>query len=427
MMRSPLWVGTVLALACPGVLAEEDFIPPQPLYQASLVKYWQLQLPLDSGQQVQQAYLVDDHLYLGTQDGYVFALHAPTGVVRWLRPITRSGYPLRRPCHADDRAIFITPVDMQVYDRLSGDPIGRRELRFPAGTAGVSDGIRVFVGGLDRRLYALDVQTQYVDWRVITGGPIGSTPAIHGDLVYVADDAGHVYACTRDRKLFQWQASAYDRITADLVVAEAGVFVASRDFSLYLLDLNFGNLRWQARFSGPLYDPPVVTPELVYQYCPADGLVAVEAAAVGVVGERLRWKLPAGRMALAVHGDQVYVLTRNETIAAVQIKTGDVTHTIPAPGLVLGIPAPALETIYLASPDGRVFCARPRGVPPLQKEDLLAALRPPVTAEQEPATVAPTTQPVAATEDALRTRRQGIPVGGKSRVSRQFTPREQSE
>jgi outer membrane protein assembly factor BamB len=316
---------------------------------------------------------------------------------------------------------------MQVYDRLSGDPIARRELRFPAGTAGVSDGTRVFVGGLDRRLYALDIQTQYVDWRVITGGPIASTPAIRGDLVYVADDAGRVYACTRERKFFQWQASAYDRITADLVVAEAGVFVASRDFSLYLLDLNFGNLRWQARFSGPLYDPPLVTPELVYQYCPADGLVAVEAAAVGVVGERLRWKLPAGRMALTVHGDQVYVLTHNETIAAVQIKTGEVTHTIPAPGLALGIPTPALETVYLASADGRVFCARPRGVPPLQREDVLNALRPAATAAEEPTTVAPATRPVAATEDALRTKRLGIPVGGKSRVSREFTPREQSE
>jgi len=68
-----------------------------------------------------------------------------------------------------------------------------------------------------------------------------------------------------------------------------------------------------------------------------------------------------------------------------------------------------------------LFCARPRGVPPLQREDILAALRLPASAEPETATVAATTTS-AGSDDRLATRQPGAPIGGKSRVSREFKP-----
>ena len=147
-MRIRLAVWTLVALLAPLAYAQEDFIPPQPLTDAGLVKYWQLQLILEKGQRLQNVFLVDDHLYLGTEDGYVFAVHAPTGLLRWLRPITRSGYPVRRPCRAGENVIFTTPSDMQIYDWATGDPVVRQDFRFPSATGPVSDGKLVFVGGL---------------------------------------------------------------------------------------------------------------------------------------------------------------------------------------------------------------------------------------------------------------------------------------
>ena len=426
-MRIPLAAWTLVALLAPLALAEEDFIPPQPLAEAGLVKYWQLQLILEKGQRLQTVYLVDDHLYLGTEDGYVFAVHAPTGLLRWLRPITRSGYPVRRPCRAGDRVIFTTPSDMQIYDWAGGDPVARLDFRFPSGTAPVFDGKLVFVGGLDHRLYAFDLETRYVEWEIITNGAVRSTPGLQGDAVYVANDVGSIYSCVRANKAFRWQSSVSDEISADLLVTEQGVYVASRDFSLYLLDLGLGNVRWRARLSGPLYEPPVLADDLAYQYSPADGVVAIEAAGVGVADNRLRWKLPRGRTALTVHEGRAYVLTRDDTLVAVNEKDGQVKATVPACGLSLGMPAPAASTIFLAAPDGRVFCARPQGVPPLQREDLLAALEPPGTAKAAAAASQPTTRPAAKPEDALVNKQPGPPIGGKSKISREFKPVEKPE
>ncbi|MEW6197478.1 MAG: PQQ-binding-like beta-propeller repeat protein [Planctomycetota bacterium] len=414
------------ALAASQSWGQGDFVSSAELEAAGLAKYWQLQLPLEPGQQVHDAYLVDDHLYLGTQDGYAYAVHAPTGLIRWLRPVTRSGYALRRPCHHGEQTVFVTPSDVQIYEKTTGEPVSRHELDFPPGTAAVSDGERLFIGGLDRRLYALSAETLFRDWRVVTSGPIASLPAIHDARVYVANDSGHVYACTRDNKTLVWQAAAHDRITADLVVTEAGVFAACRDFSLYLFDLNFGNVRWRARLSGPLYDAPVVMPELVYQYSPAEGLAAIEPTAVGVVDKRVRWTLPRGRVALTVHGGLVYVLTADETLVAVEPASGRVRHTVSTAGFSTGLPSPGDSTVFLVAPDGRLFCARPRGTPPLRKEDIFRALNPPPKAEEGAASgsTATTTAPAAPTaDDPLQTKRPGMPPGGKSNVTKGFQER----
>lgn len=423
---TPTRVGlcVLAALAVSRSWGQGDFVPAEALEAAGLTKYWQLQLPLEPGQKLRDAHLVDDHLYLGTHDGYAYAVHAPTGVIRWLRPVTRSGYALRRPNHNGERSMFVTPTDIQIYDRMSGEPVSRHDLGFPPGTAVVSDGPRLFIGGLDRRLYAFDADTLFREWRVVTSAPIASTPALFGDRVFVANDAGHVYACTRADKTLVWQAALRDRITADLVVTEAGVYVACRDFSLYLLDLNFGNVRWRARLSGALDEAPVVTHDLVYQYSAADGLVAIEAAVVGTVENRIRWTLPRGRMALTVHGGRVYALTADQTLVAVEQAQGRVVHTVPVAGFAIGLPSPDDSTVYLVATDGRLFCARPRGTPPLRKDDVLQALYPATRTDETFAAAAPATaEPAPPAEDPLQTKRPGLPPGGKSNVTKGFQER----
>jgi hypothetical protein len=90
------------------------------------------------------------------------------------------------------------------------------------------------------------------------------------------------------------------------------------------------------------------------------------------------------------------------------------------------MPAASASSIFLAAPDGRVFCARPRGVPPLQREDLLAALQPPGS-KAEAAASQPTTRPAARPGEALVTKQPGPPIGGKSKVSREYKPGEKPE
>ncbi|MEW6251747.1 MAG: PQQ-binding-like beta-propeller repeat protein [Planctomycetota bacterium] len=429
-IRLPALVLLVLGLGFCAAYAAEDYVPPEPLHGMGLTKFWQLQLPLEQGQQVLDAFLVDEMLYFGTNDGFAFAVHAPTGTLRWLRPVTRTGYRVRRPAHAGEHVIFATPTDIQVYQRRNGDPVMRRALEFPGGTGLVCDGRLFFIGGLDKRLYAFGTDDQLLRWRAITSAPISVTPALYqaaadGDAqwsIYTVNESGDLYAAGADDKVQQWMYPLGERVTAELVVGERGVYVAARDMSLYLLDRDHGTLRWRARFASPLQDPPLVANDLVFQYSAADGIGAVDNTTIGVVDERIRWRFANGRAPLTTYGDTLYALTRDGQLAAVRTKDGAVIAAAPTGGLNITIPVADEPVVYLAAADGRVFCARPRGATPPTREDILDALipKPATQAETAPATQpakpAPAAQPAATQPDGGA----GALLGGKSKISKEF-------
>jgi outer membrane protein assembly factor BamB len=422
MARSLVCMGTLLALSAMAASGQVDFVPAEPLHEAGLAKYWQLQLPLEPGQFVRDAFLVDDQIYVGTQDGYAYSVDALTGVILWLQPVTRSGYRFFEPTHMRDWTVFVTPIDLQIYERLTGDPVTRKRLRFPPGTGAVSDGRRFFIGGLDRRIWTFDVRTQYVDWRLMTDGPIVSRPMINGPFLLSANDGGTIYSLTRDDKRYHWRARTYGPIAADLVKDEFGIYVASQDQSLYLLNELDGSQRWRTRFGSPLREAPYLTREVAYQFSDEEGVVAVATADQLAPNEsRQRWHVPEGRKVLTVGESTVFMWSRTGSILAVRVADGVVEHEVPAPGFSMPLPTRGLTMVLLAAKDGRLFCARPKGVPPLKREDVLNALR--VASrpqEAEEVAPAPTTQPASVVPDFLQSKDKGPPLGGRSKVSREF-------
>lgn len=411
----------IFTLANVGTAAAQDYLAPGPLSAAKLGKSWQLQVQLDPGQTITRAYFADDQIYLGTNDGYVFAIYARTGTLRWIEPITSGGYPVPRPCHVGDRAVFVMPAEVRVFNRQFGEALARRELEFPAGGPAVGDGTRIFFGGLDRRLYALGVKDLFEDWKILTEGQITAAPAIFADYLYFASEDGRVYSCNRENKKFQWRASTFAPITADLIATEEGVYAASRDNSLYLLDILFGQVRWRARLSGPLYEPPVITKGTAYQYCPNDGVVAINTEQILDEDKRIRWRFRDGRTALADDDKFAYVLTESQKLAVLDRESGEVRHSIEAGGFTFGLPDPATQSLIIASQQGHLFCARPIDAPYIRAEDVRAALRSadsqPTSAPAAEAVAEATSQP-AQVEEADKPK--GPVVGGRSKVSREY-------
>lgn len=414
-------IGFLAALAAPAAIAADDYLSRTQLGDAELVKYWQIKLDLAPEQQITRSYLVDDQIYACTNDGYAYAIHAQTGAVRWLQRINRSGYPVPRPCHADGKTVFVTPSEIYVLNKLFGDPVAKRRLHYPGGSAAATDGVRVFCGGINRRMYAFGLSDLFEDWKVLTEGPITSTPTVFREYLFFASEDGRVYSCLAADKKYQWRAETYAPITANLVATDDGVFVASRDNSLYLFDIAFGQTRWRARLSGPLYEPPIVTETTAYQYCPEDGVVAINIDVIDA-DKRILWKLAEARQALTQDDETVYMLSRDSRVLLVDKETGAVGKTIDAPGFTMPMPAPTTQTIYLASPDGRVFCARPVDAPYVRPEQVRAALRkPPADDGPEVASIDDDDDVATPTTPDIDDIRRPRPVvGGKSKVSKNF-------
>ncbi len=417
-LRSSRSLLVLLPLLAARAVAQDDYVPTAALHEAGLAKFWQLRLPLEPGQKVAELFRVDDHLYVTTDDGYAYAVHANTGAIRWLRRITTGGYRIFRPAHTAKRVIFVTPPAVRQFGRYFGEPLSEMSLNFPAASAPYCDGLHYFLGGLNERLYAFyPTWIHGPVWKTVGNGPVSSRPVSVNGVLYFAGDRGTIAACRAENKIFIWQRSVDGAVTADLVVDANGVYVASRDQSLYLLESSSGGLRWRARLNSPLYEPPVATPEVAYQYCIADGLVAVNVA--GPNEQRVRWKVPSAHHVLAIGTPLLYSLTNDGRILAIREDSGAVEHEIPAPGLTLAVPNAAEPVLIVGSVDGRLFAARPKSAPPLTAADVRHAvmLERVAASGTTPETGAAAS---AASADILAGLRLGVPIGGKSRVSREF-------
>ncbi|HMQ16326.1 MAG TPA: PQQ-binding-like beta-propeller repeat protein [Phycisphaerae bacterium] len=414
-----------LMLVAGPALAQDgpDYLDSAKLYDAGLVKSWQMRLGVSGGQYVADVFRVDDVLYAATNDGWVYAIHAYTGAVRWLRQVTTGGYRILAPAHIGERVIFVTPAAVQQLDRFTGRALQEFSLEFPAGSAPVCDDHQVYIGGLNQRLYAFSPEYAFENWKAGVFAPITSRPQIMGDRLFMASEDGRVFALTALTRQLRRMGRVFGSVTADLVVREEGVYVASRDQSLYLLDLEYLEERWRARLSAPLFEPPVVIGDTAYQHNRVDGVAAVNTAVVDV-HQRVRWTLPRGRQALTAVGADVLLLSSDGAVLVVRESTGSIRAEIAADGLNIAIPAPAENAVFLAGADGRLVCARPIGTPAVTAEQLRAALTRPALPDaaevaeipERPASITP---PVNLAE-MLVPPRGGPPLGGKSKISRSW-------
>ncbi len=423
MTLSRLAMTAALAALLPSfALAQPDYLPSADLHEVGMRKYWQLALPVDPGHGIVDVFLVDDQIYATTADGYVYAVHAYTGTLRWIRRVTTAGYRVTPPCHAAGRTVFVTPSSIVQYEKIYGTPVVAHDLRFPAGSPPVSDGTLLYVGGLNRRFYAIPLDRDFEFWKAGVGGTLTSAPVLDNNTLYFGGGDGRVYSITSRNKALRWIARTGGAITADVVVRREGVYAASRDQSLYLFDREFGGERWRARLSAPLYEAPLVTADTAYQANELDGVVAINTAVVQVE-ERIRWKLRRGRIALTEHGEHIFVLSRDGAILAVRSADGEIVHEIPAHGFTMYMPVADQPAILVASPDGRLFCARPSDLPLVTAEDVREALYPTPAEPQAPVAAAAVQPPVSpgSTSAVLTASPLAPPLGGKSKISRNWT------
>ena len=122
-----------------------------------------------------------------------------------------------------------------------------------ASSAAIAGGV-VYVGGGDGDLVALDLASGTLRWKYETGNLIGeSSPTVAGDAVYIGDLGGVVHAVNvRDGKPL-WTYKTGGEIKASPVVADGVVLIGSYDTKLYAIDARTGKARWSVETKGMVH------------------------------------------------------------------------------------------------------------------------------------------------------------------------------
>lgn len=130
----------------------------------------------------------------------------------------------------------------------------------------VADGVAYF-GAADHNLYALDLTERTFVWEkpFQTKERIWGAPTVSGERVYVGSMDRFVYAVERATGAEVWRTKVGAAIPGDVAVAEGRVFAGGVDGRLHVLDAETGALLWETeRLDGWIWGKPLVVNGHVY-------------------------------------------------------------------------------------------------------------------------------------------------------------------
>ena len=214
--------------------------------------------------------VVDGVVFVGSDDGKLYALDYIEGVELWSYPT--GGSVFSSPAVVDG-VVFVGSGNGRVYALDSGD--GMPRWSYPTGgsvhsSPAVADDM-VFVGSDDGKLYALDYTEGVELWSHQIGGRVRSSPAVTENRVIVCSSDGIVFGFNLDRtKTLMWSYSVepdpwggglYEYFSP--AVVEDKVFIASNGL-FYCLDSVTGDLLWSLTMEGSAFSSPAVADDMVF-------------------------------------------------------------------------------------------------------------------------------------------------------------------
>jgi outer membrane protein assembly factor BamB len=240
--------------------------------------------------------VVDSTAYIGSTDGYVYALATGTGALRWKRQT--GGRVASSPAVAGSR-VYVESYDGKLYAldaatgaiawtfRTGGERrfAGRHLHGFPPDAETMPDPFDVYLsspvvwqelvifGSGDGRVYALNAGTGQVRWSYRTGDVVHASPAVADGVVYIGSWDGSLYALEAATGRLVWRfATGQDPdihnqvgFQSSAAIVDGVVYVGCRDAHLYAVDARTGRRRWAYSTQGAwVISSPAVADGRVY-------------------------------------------------------------------------------------------------------------------------------------------------------------------
>ena len=265
--------------------------------------------------------VVDDTLFIGTQDGDFRALDTQTGEMLWSFRLRGEDESLRAiygaPAVADD-ALYFAGYDGMLYaltmdgDEIWDTSVGQDDDDRIVGGPVVADGM-VMVGSSDGKMYAYETESGSLEWTFSTGNGIWTTAAVEDGVAYFGSLDHNVYALKVADGEEIWRFPAGGAVTAKPVVADGKVYLGSFGSAFFALDAATGRAAW--RFDG---------------------------------ADKWYWG------GAVYHDGAVYAPSLDGNVYALDGETGDLMWTLASDGPVVGSPAVVGDRLASTSKDGNV-------------------------------------------------------------------------
>jgi len=247
----------------------------------------------EAGGVVSSPTVVDGTVYVGSEDGNVYAVDADDGAQEWSSQVGGTvAHSVGAPWTGLGPTVLISPTvagdvvytaqttrsiddeftfSVRALDASNGDKIWdhKTDSRITSSPT-VSEGT-LYVGGSEEEyMYALNASTGEEEWRYGTEGGVTSSPTVVDGTVYIADRGAYVHAIDAETGESEWKLPLGNTsvFLSSPTVVDGTVYVGSisvRDSTgaVHAIDAPEGTERWSLD-AGPTVSSPTVADGTLY-------------------------------------------------------------------------------------------------------------------------------------------------------------------
>jgi outer membrane protein assembly factor BamB len=301
--------------------------------------------------------VADGTIYIGGNDGYLYALDQDSGTLLWKftaeRGIQTGPAVANGVVYAGGWNNNIYALDASTGALFWNYTTGDSVISSPA----VADGI-VYAGSRDDNLYALNASTGTLLWNYTTGNDVTSSPAITNGAVFFGSWDSNIYALDASTGVHLWNYTTGDEVHSSPAIANGILYVGSNDDRVYALNASTGALLWSYATGDDVASSPAVADGVVYVGSNDNRIYALNAS-----NGTLLWSYSAGESVFsspAVADGVVYVGSLNygngNSIHALDASTGALIWGYQTgEESVYSSPAVADGRVYIGSDDGNLY------------------------------------------------------------------------
>jgi outer membrane protein assembly factor BamB len=313
--------------------------------------------------------VVDDVVFVGSFDGYVYACN--TKMPYSLKKSPDRFGAIYSSLAVVNNVVYFGSDDKNVYalNAVNGEKIWNYSTKGEVKSSPViSDGV-LYVGSLDGYVYALNALTGNELWKFWTASSVESSLAVCGNTIVFGTNDGRVY-CLNKTGRYEWHFKTNGPVVSSPAVAEGIVFVGSNDTNVYALDATTGELVWNYTTGGAVTSSPAIACGMVFVGSTDGNVYALNATSINLNREeRLLWNYTTGGpvwSSPAVSADgKVFIGSCDNKVYAINASSGNPVWNGTTDGPVYSSPAIADGMVFIGSDDKGFYFFGTENKPPV--------------------------------------------------------------
>lgn len=318
------------------------------------------------------AAIVDGVVYVGCDDGVLYALSLADGAVRWKYATpnaVRSSPTVHRgvvyfgnddgELHAVNAASgekkWMYKTDGEIISSVNVGASGAAGANEAGGSAG-SDEL-LFFGSYDDHLYALRAADGSLAWKYQTAGRVHGTPSVVGDRILVAgcDEFLHVVSA-RDGKVVQ-TVSLGSMSGASAAVADGRAYAGTYGNQVVAVDVSAGRTVWT--FEDKERPFPFLSSAAVTDKAVIVGGRDKRVRALAIADGKQLWEVVTGGRvdgSPVVCGTRVYVGSGDGNVYVLDVGSGREVWRYESGAGISASPAIGGDRLVIGNEDGALLC-----------------------------------------------------------------------